>query len=112
VTTALVGKGPEGSRQPVGRLELHCALSFHPRPEACEAVKLRLFGTLGGRRCPLLSIGSRADTDPVRTGSRSVRSQALLEARLIVSLLFNDLGRSAGTLRNDRIRESDWGECC
>src|SRR5215207_7634686 len=31
VTTALVGKSPEGSRQPGGRLELHCARLPQPR---------------------------------------------------------------------------------
>ena len=55
----------------MGRLELHCTLYSRPRSGLCEAVDLRLFRTLGDHRCPLLSIGSPAGTDPARTGFRS-----------------------------------------
>jgi hypothetical protein len=76
-----------------------------------KPLELRLFRALGDCGCPLLSIGSRTGTDPVRTGFRSLRLQTLPEPRLIGSLVVTISGRSAGTLSTIGIREFDPREC-
>jgi hypothetical protein len=59
----LAAKRPEGSRQPGGRLELHCALVRRQRSGSYRKAELRCLRSLGDRFCPWLSIAS----PPLRT---------------------------------------------
>jgi hypothetical protein len=67
VTHCLVDESPKGSRQWVGRLELHVACLRRLRSGAYRWSHLWVLGTFSDRSCPLLSAVRRSAADPART---------------------------------------------
>jgi hypothetical protein len=63
----IVAKSPEGSRQPVGRLELHVTSLPRPRSGGHRSDDLRFLRTSGDRSCPPLSAVRLSAADPART---------------------------------------------
>ena len=62
----LAGKSPEGSRQPVERLDLHFAYLRRPRSGAIGPATCGIYER-SARSCPLLSIVRPPGADPART---------------------------------------------
>jgi hypothetical protein len=79
VTHCLVDESPKGSRQWVGRLELHVACLRRLRPGAYRSSHLWVLGTFSDRSCPLLSAVRRSAADPART-EWSFRSRLVADA--------------------------------
>ena len=78
----VVGESPKGSRQPVGRLELHCTRLLHPKSADCRSSDLRFYErplTARARCCPSPAGRLRTQYGPGSASTLVIREAILAD---------------------------------